>query len=178
MCIGSPNLRPVELGRCEQVQVRRCQSLGSLGLETLCNKATSRATPSVSLASLSREGWYDTDAELVQLRLLSRLPTPCFSRGAAHIVAMSRRKRRPAFLPIMIAELMRSSWETVARRTWIMAQGSYSAAEYRHILNEKVLAAYSSGLMLANNGSNEAMLAALAPWHRRATANAERLRKT
>lgn len=81
-------------------------------------------------------------------------------------------------MPIMIAELMLSSWETVARRAWMIAQGSCSAAEYRRMVNEKALAAYHSGLMLAKKRSNGAMLAALAPWHRRATANAKRLRKT
>lgn len=91
---------------------------------------------------------------------------------------MSRRKRRPVPLPIMMAELMLSSWETIGRRTSMMAQGSCSAAEYRRMVNEKALAAYSSALVFANHRSYGVMLAALAPWHRRATANAKRLRKT
>jgi len=72
---------------------------------------------------------------------------------------------------------MLSSWETVARRTWMMAMGSCSSAEYRRMVNEKTLAAYRSGLALANNGSYGTIVAALAPWHRRARANARRLRK-
>jgi hypothetical protein len=45
------------------------------------------------------------------------------------------------------------------------------------MVNEKALAAYRSGLVLASRRSDGVMLAALAPWHRRATANAKRLRK-
>jgi hypothetical protein len=103
--------------------------------------------------------------------------SPCIGRGTTHVIAMSRRKRRPTSLPIMIAELMLSSWETVTRRALMMAQGSCSAAEYRRMVNEKALAAYRSGLVLASRRSDGVMLAALAPWHRRATANAKRLRK-
>jgi hypothetical protein len=45
---------------------------------------------------------------------LSRHPFACFRLGTTHVITMSRRKRRPPSLPIMVAELMFSSWETVA----------------------------------------------------------------
>jgi hypothetical protein len=77
----------------------------------------------------------------------------------------------------MTAELVVSSWETIARRTWMMAQGRCSPAEYRRMVGEKVWAAYLSGVALASTRGNAAAAAALKPWHRRATANAKRLRK-
>jgi hypothetical protein len=77
----------------------------------------------------------------------------------------------------MLAELMVASWETIARRTWMMASGSCSPAEYRRMVTEKTTAAYRSGRALASGVGDRAMRAALAPWHRRATANAKRLRK-
>ena len=76
----------------------------------------------------------------------------------------------------MMAELMLSSWETIVHRTWMMAQGRCTHAELRSMAIEKAEAAYRSGLALAiNRGTRAAPV--LAPWHRRATANAKRLRK-
>lgn len=77
----------------------------------------------------------------------------------------------------MIAELMLASWETMARRTWMMSQGSCSPAEYRRMVREKAQAAGLSGLALAFPGRRDIAAACLAPWHRRATANARRLRR-
>jgi hypothetical protein len=90
---------------------------------------------------------------------------------------MSRRNRPPAPLPILMTELMLASWETIARRSWLMARGSCSEAEYRRMVDEKALAAYRSGLVLAGGGGAAAITAVLAPWHRLASANAKRLRK-
>ena len=77
----------------------------------------------------------------------------------------------------MTAELMWSSWETIARRTWLIAQGRCSPAEYGRMVGEKAQAAYLSGVALASRRGKAAAAAAIAPWHRRATANAKRLRK-
>src|SRR5438309_1351775 len=44
---------------------------------------------------------------------------------------LSSRRRRP--LPLMVAELMMASWETIARRSLMMAKGTCSPAEYRHL---------------------------------------------
>ena len=88
-----------------------------------------------------------------------------------------RRRRKPVPLPLMAAELAFSSWETIARRTWMMAQGNCSPAEYQRMVLEKMEAACHSGLVLAFPGKGDAATALLAPWHSRATANARRLRK-
>ena len=80
-------------------------------------------------------------------------------------------------LPIVVAELLLSSWETMARRTWMMTQDSCSPAEYRRMMSEKMSAAAQSASVLARRRGRGAVIAALLPWHRRATANAKRLRK-
>ncbi len=89
---------------------------------------------------------------------------------------MKKRSRRsPPSLPVMMAELMFSSWETIAWRSLMIAQGSCSPAEYQRMVMEKMAAAQHSGLALSSQGGD--MVAALRPWHRSATANARRLRK-
>jgi len=45
------------------------------------------------------------------------------------------------------------------------------------MVGEKAQSAYDTALVLATNRGNRSVAAALAPWHRRATANAKRLRK-
>lgn len=86
-----------------------------------------------------------------------------------------RNQRSPVSFPFMMAELMISSWETIAWRSLMIAQGSCSPAEYQRMFTEKMEAAQHSGLALSSQGGD--MVAALKPWHRRATANAKRLRK-
>jgi hypothetical protein len=76
----------------------------------------------------------------------------------------------------MITELALASWETIARRTLMAAQGTCSPAEYRRMTDEKMRAALESSLWLARNPGRLGA-AALAPWHRRAVANARRLRR-
>ena len=89
---------------------------------------------------------------------------------------MMKRKRTKALpLPFMMAELTLASWETIARRTWMMAQGTCSAAEYRRMVREKAHAAHRSGFLAARGARDLAAL--LAPWHKAATANAKRLRR-
>ena len=84
----------------------------------------------------------------------------------------SSRRRRP--LPLMMAELMMASWETIARRSVMMAKGTCSPAEYRRMAMEKAAAMQLSALaVVGGRGKRQA----LAPWHKRATANAKRLRR-
>ncbi len=80
----------------------------------------------------------------------------------------------PFALPLMMAELAASSWETVLRRTSMMAQGTCSTDEYARMAREKVAAMGDAVAVLARGGSQED---ALKPFLRRARANAKRLRK-
>jgi hypothetical protein len=74
----------------------------------------------------------------------------------------------------MVAELMVASWETIARRSVMMAKGTCSLAEYRRMATEKAAAMQLSALaVIGGRGKRQA----LAPWHKRATANAKRLRR-
>ena len=74
---------------------------------------------------------------------------------------------------MMMAQLAVASWETIARRTLMMAQGACTAAEYRRMATEKVAALQIStaALMLGHGHA-----AVLAPFVVRARANARRLR--
>ena len=95
---------------------------------------------------------------------------------ADHLRAMKKRKRTKAIpLPLMMAELALASWETIARRTLMMAQGTCSPAEYRRMVREKAHAAHRSGSRVARGARD--VSAVLAPWHKAATANAKRLRR-
>lgn len=87
----------------------------------------------------------------------------------------SRKARRAVPLPLMMAELTLASWETIARRLWMMAQGTCSAAEYQRMLAEKMTAARLSSRALSRTSPTAAGV--LAPWHGRARANAKRLRR-
>jgi len=97
--------------------------------------------------------------------------------GSDHVTAMKRKRAKTVPLPIMMAELTFSSWETIARRTWMMSQGTCSPAEYQRMVREKAQAALYSGLALTNSRGMFAAEALLAPWHKRAAANAKRLRR-
>ena len=90
--------------------------------------------------------------------------------------SMSSPKHVPAIAAFqMAAELAWASWETILRRTFMMAQSTCSSAEYHRMLHEKAAAALEiSGLLLSPGGASAEAL--LAPWHSRATANAKRLR--
>jgi len=78
---------------------------------------------------------------------------------------------------IMMAELAWASWETITRRTLLMAQNTCSLAEYSRMVSEKTAATLeiSRVLALPTIASAEALLR---PLHSRATANAKRLRRT
>ncbi len=77
---------------------------------------------------------------------------------------------------LMMAELAWSSWETIIRRTLMMAQSTCSPAEYHRMVREKAVAALETSRLLYSpmEASAEAFLK---PWHSRATANAKRLRR-
>lgn len=75
----------------------------------------------------------------------------------------------------MMAELAWASWETIARRSLMMAQNTCSVAEYNRMMAEKTAAALDITRVLISPGvSAEALLK---PLHSRATANAKRLRR-
>jgi len=75
---------------------------------------------------------------------------------------------------MMMARLTVASWETILRRTVMMAQGACTAAEYRRMAAEKAEAVHISTASLMR-GRGPA--SALAPFVNRARANARRLRR-
>jgi hypothetical protein len=77
-------------------------------------------------------------------------------------------------VPLMMAELTMSSWETIWRRSAMITNGSCTWAEYQRMVIEKVGAAQGSALAMMHNAS---VAATLSPWHRQAKANAKRLRR-
>jgi hypothetical protein len=79
----------------------------------------------------------------------------------------------PFALPIMMTELAMASWETIWHRTALMATGACTPAEYGRMVHEKMRAVQQSSLALMEGRDTEAVLR---PFHRRATANAKRLR--
>jgi len=83
-------------------------------------------------------------------------------------------RRRTRALPLMMAELLTASWETVARRTTMIAQGTCTPKEYQRMMLEKAAALQQSAIAVMTGRGKKA---ALAPWHKRATANARRLRR-
>jgi hypothetical protein len=80
----------------------------------------------------------------------------------------------PFALPMMMARLTMASWETIYRRTMMMAQGTCSPAEYQRMAEEKVAAMQTSMLALARGRSHAAVLA---PFVSRTRANVKRLRR-
>ncbi len=79
----------------------------------------------------------------------------------------------PFGLPFLMARLTMDSWETIFHRTMMMAQGTCTLAEYQRMVSEKTAAVQSSMVALATGQSPAAVLA---PFARRAGANAKRLR--
>jgi hypothetical protein len=73
-----------------------------------------------------------------------------------------------------MTELMFASFETIARRSWILAQGKCSSAEFARMVLEKQQAFALSGFALLSGASAASILV---PFHRGATANAKRLRR-
>ena len=86
---------------------------------------------------------------------------------------MNRRRRVRSF-PLLMAELAMASWETIAHRTALIARGACTPEEYQRMVMEKA-AAWQQSAMAVMTGRGKK--AALRPWHRRATANARRVRR-
>jgi hypothetical protein len=84
---------------------------------------------------------------------------------------MTKRSRN---LPVMMSQLALSSWETIFRRSLMMAQGTCTPAEYQRMFMEKAAALQASTLALMTGRGNAA---ALAPYLVRSKANARRLRQ-
>ena len=77
----------------------------------------------------------------------------------------------------MAAELALSSWEVIARRSLMMALNRCPPLEYQRMVLEKMQAAQVSTAAFVLSGGTAPLAAMLAPWHRRANANAKRLRR-
>jgi hypothetical protein len=86
---------------------------------------------------------------------------------------MARRKA-PAG-PLMLASIALASSETIARRWWMMATGSCSAAEYQRMVVEKLKASQQMSAAALSGDASPAKL--FAPWYRATRRNARRLRK-
>lgn len=83
--------------------------------------------------------------------------------------------KRTVFLPMMMFELAIASAETIARRTWLMATGRCTPAEYSRMVAEKVKAAQQTSRRAMSSRATGMTL--LAPWHRAARRNSRRLRR-
>ncbi len=90
---------------------------------------------------------------------------------------MTKKTPSPFLVPLMMTELALASWETIARRSLMMAQGTCSRTEYQRMVLEKAAAARRSATLLAQPWVELDAASLLAPWHTRASANARRLRR-
>ena len=88
-----------------------------------------------------------------------------------------RKHRQGLSLAVMMSDLMLASWETIARRSFMILQNDCSPAEYRRMANEKAEAVARSAARLVSGRGRATMTSLVAPWHSRAIANAKRLRK-
>lgn len=77
-------------------------------------------------------------------------------------------------LPVTMTLLALASWETIVRRSLLIVQGACSLAEYQRMMGEKAAATRSSAMTILKGGGPAAIMA---PFVRRARANARRLRK-
>ena len=73
----------------------------------------------------------------------------------------------------MMMQLTLAAWETIYRRTVMMAQGTCSATEYKRMVAEKTAAMQAASLAMMTGKGHAA---AVAPFLVRARANARRLR--
>lgn len=90
---------------------------------------------------------------------------------------MRKRIRSPVSglgLSLTMARLTAASWETILRRSLLMARGACSAAEYQRMVAEKVAATQAAARALMRGRGSAAMLA---PFTSRARSNAKRLRR-
>lgn len=83
-------------------------------------------------------------------------------------------RNSPTAFPMMMARLTAASWETILRRTLMMAQGTCTPAEYRRMVAEKTAAVqFSTAAFMKGRGT----AAILAPFVDRTRANVKRLRR-
>jgi hypothetical protein len=88
---------------------------------------------------------------------------------------MRKRTLNPSYaFPMTMARLAAASWETIFRRTLMMAQGTCTPAEYRRMAAEKMAAMHFSAAALMRGRGNAAVLA---PFVNRTRANVKRLRR-
>ncbi len=96
-----------------------------------------------------------------------------FGRGA---YLRGVKKHTPASaVPMMMAHLAISSWETIFYRSLMMAKGACSVSEYQRMCLEKAEAGQKAALALMGGKGDAAVIA---PYLSRARANARRLRKS
>jgi hypothetical protein len=88
----------------------------------------------------------------------------------------ARRRRKAASMPKMMANMTKASLETITYRSILMAQNACPPEEYVRMVQEKTEAAMESGMKWMMSGGLASMESLMAPWHRRAVANAKRLR--
>ena len=88
-----------------------------------------------------------------------------------------RKSRKAASVPMMMANMAVASWETILQRSMLIAQNACSQEEYVRMVQEKAEATMESSMKLLWSGGMAPMASLIAPFHRRATANAKRLRK-
>ena len=87
---------------------------------------------------------------------------------------MTKHRRPTRALPSLLAQLTLTSWETILRRSAMMAQGTCSPAEYWRMGAEKIAAVQASAAAVMTGRGQRA---ALAPFLKRTRANARRLRR-
>jgi hypothetical protein len=87
---------------------------------------------------------------------------------------MTQNAFSPFALPVLMTELAAASWETIWHRTALMMTGNCTPAEFQRMVTEKMSAMQLAGTAMMTGGDAEAVLR---PFHKRATANAKRLRK-
>lgn len=80
-------------------------------------------------------------------------------------------------LPWDFADLALASWETIARRSWLMLSGACPPSEYQRMLHEKFEASCDAAVAMAFTPGMGMAAAGLAPFTKRARDNALRLRK-
>jgi aminoglycoside phosphotransferase family enzyme len=78
---------------------------------------------------------------------------------------------------MMMANMAVASWETILQRSMLIAQNACSQEEYVRMVQEKAEATLESSMKLLWSGGTAPLASLIAPFHRRATANAKRLRK-
>lgn len=89
----------------------------------------------------------------------------------------ARKRRKTVSLPGMLTNLTLASWETITRRTMLIAQNRCTPTEYQRMVGEKAQAAMETTFRLASSGSQASFASLIAPWYSRVTSNAKRLRK-